>query len=67
VYAHFSSDLDVVALCAEAMMNRTPWRLWDLESGEPCDHADTLEMMAVLEKGMAQSAHPHPGLLHMYI
>ena len=67
VYAHFSSDLDVVALCAEAMMNRTPWRLWDLDSGEPFDQADTLEMIAVLEKGMAQSAHPHPGLLHMYI
>ena len=32
VYAQFSSDLDVVALCAEAMMNRTPWRLWDLEA-----------------------------------
>ena len=43
-------DLDVVTLFAEAMMNRTPWRLWDLESGEPFDHADTLEMMAVLEK-----------------
>jgi tetratricopeptide (TPR) repeat protein len=67
VYAQFSSDLDVVALFAEAMMNRTPWRLWDLESGEPFDHADTLEMMVVLEKGMAQSAHPHPGILHMYI
>src|SRR5438128_1850911 len=44
-----------------------PWRLWNLESGEPFDHADTLEMMAVLEKGMAQSAHPHPGIVHMYI
>jgi hypothetical protein len=28
VYAQFPSDLDVVALFAEAMMNRTPWRLW---------------------------------------
>jgi len=67
VYAQFPSDLDVAALFAEAMMNRTPWRLWDLESGKPFDNADTLEMMAVLEKGMAQSAHPHPGMLHMYI
>ena len=67
VYAQFPRDLDVVALFAEAMMNRTPWRLWELESGEPFDHADTYEMMAVLEKGMAQSAHPHPGIVHMYI
>lgn len=67
VYAQFPSDLDVAALFAEAMMNRTPWRLWDLETGKPFDNADTLEMVAVLEKGMAQSAHPHPGLLHLYI
>ncbi len=67
VYKQFPDDLDVVALFAEAMMNRTPWRLWDLESGKPFDNADTHEMMAVLETGMAQSAHPHPGMLHQYI
>jgi tetratricopeptide (TPR) repeat protein len=67
VYTQFPSDLDVAALFAEAMMNRTPWRLWELESGMPFDNADTYEMMAVLEKGMAQSTHPHPGIVHMYI
>ena len=65
VYTQFPDDLDVAALFAEAMMNRTPWRLWDLDSGEPFENADTREMMAVLEKGMAQGA--HPGILHMYI
>ena len=67
VYAQFPADLDVAALFAESMMDRTPWRLWDLETGKPFDNADTREMVAVLENGMAQSTHPHPGLLHLYI
>jgi hypothetical protein len=41
VYADFSNDLDVSALFAEALMNRTPWQLWDLERGEPAQGADT--------------------------
>ena len=38
VYAQFPSDLDEAALFAEAMMNRTPWRLWDLETGKPVSY-----------------------------
>jgi hypothetical protein len=33
VYADFPDDQDVAALCAEALMNLTPWKLWDLGSG----------------------------------
>src|SRR5688572_27582063 len=29
VYSDYSADLDIVALSAEALMNRTPWQLWD--------------------------------------
>ncbi len=32
VYQAFPDDLDVCALFAEAIMNRTPWKLWDLAS-----------------------------------
>ena len=32
-------DLDVCALFAEAVMNRTPWALWDLVTGEPVHRA----------------------------
>ena len=50
-------------------MNRTPWLLWDLPSGQPAEGASTLEAQAVLEHAFAAvpGAWDHPGLLHMYI
>ncbi len=35
VYDEFAEDLDVVCLCAEAVMNLTPWKLWDSHHGIP--------------------------------
>ena len=68
VYARFGDDPDIAALFAEATMNRTPWQLWDIETGKPAEGGDTLEAMAVLEKAMkAPGGDRHPGLLHMYI
>jgi tetratricopeptide (TPR) repeat protein len=71
VYKAFPDDYDVCSLYAEAMINRTPWALWNLNSGEPAEGADTLEAVEVLEKGIRQveerGDEPHPGLLHMYI
>ncbi len=69
VHARFPDDVDVAALFAEAIMNRTPWQLWDLPSGKPAEGADTLEAIEVLERAFATlpGAWDHPGLLHMYI
>lgn len=68
VYASFPDDLDVAALFAEALMNRTPWALWDLKSGKIPDGADTAEAVEVLERAMEQpGAMQHPGILHLYI
>ena len=53
VHAAFPQDLDVIALYAEAMMMRTPWKLWDTARGEPATDASTVEMMAVLESGLS--------------
>jgi hypothetical protein len=33
LYASHGSDLEVATLFAEALINRTPWRLWDLDTG----------------------------------
>jgi tetratricopeptide (TPR) repeat protein len=68
VYAAHMDDLDVAALFAEAIMNRTPWQLWDIKSGQPAEGADTAEAIAVLERAMAMPlGMSHPGVLHMYI
>ena len=71
VFTDHQDDLDVRALFAEAIMNRTPRALWDLETGEVGAGADTLEAIEVLETAFAEhdadGANRHPGLLHMYI
>jgi tetratricopeptide (TPR) repeat protein len=71
VYADFPDDLDVASLFAEALINRTPWQLWSLSTGEPAEGADTLEAVRVLERALAAMDEPgaaqHPGVLHMYI
>ena len=68
VYHDFSDDLDVTALFAEALMNRTPWKLWDLPTGQPAEGASTLEAIEVLDRALeTQPGRRHPGVLHMYI
>ena len=71
VHRSFPDDADVSALYAEALLNRTPWALWDLETGEPASGADTLEAIAALDEAIdareAAGDPDHPGLLHMYI
>ena len=68
VYQRFPDDLDVAALFAEAMMNVTPWQLWDLPTGQPAEGAYTEEIRRVLERALASpGGHRHPGILHMYL
>lgn len=52
VYQKFPHDQNVAALFAEAMMNRTPWQLWNVKTDQPTDGADTLECLAVLDKAI---------------
>jgi len=68
VYASHPDDLDVAALYADALLNVTPWSLWDLVTGEPADGAHTLEVKRVLESALGRpGGMAHPGLLHFYI
>jgi tetratricopeptide (TPR) repeat protein len=61
-------DLDVAALYADALMNLTPWQLWDLRTGEPAEGARTTEAKAVLDRALTTDAGAaHPGVLHLYI
>lgn len=71
VHRRHPDDWDVATLFADALMNRTPWQLWDLAARTPAEGADTDEAIAVLERGMEQvsnsDAPPHPGLLHLHV
>ncbi|KAH9207197.1 TPR domain protein [Leptodontidium sp. 2 PMI_412] len=68
VYEGFPKDLDVATLFADALMNMTPWALWDIRTGEPAEGARALEAKAVLDRALAQDGgNAHPGLLHLYI
>ena len=69
VYEAHSDDLDVAFVYAEALMNRTPWQLWDTAAGVPNPDASTETARAVLERAFDAdpAAWDHPGLLHMYI
>jgi tetratricopeptide (TPR) repeat protein len=62
-------DLDLRSIFAEAILNRTPWRMWDLRSGEPAPGAGTLEARDVLESAFRDlpGAMNHPGLLHLHV
>jgi tetratricopeptide (TPR) repeat protein len=42
-------DLDLRSVFAEAIMNETPWLMWDLKTGKPTPGAGTEEAVEVLE------------------
>ena len=62
-------DLDIRLVFVEAIMNETPWLMWDPRTGEPTPGAGTLEAKEVLETAfrMVPGANSHPGLLHLHI
>lgn len=69
VFNAHPDDLDVRGVFAEAIMNQTPWLMWDLASGRPAEGAGTEECMRVLETAFntMPSSWNHPGLLHLYV
>lgn len=70
-HAHqaFPDDIDIRAVFVEAILNRTPWRMWDPRTGEPTPGAATLEARDVLEAAFRAQpeAMNHPGLLHLHV
>ena len=68
VHRQFPDDPDVAALTADALMNLTPWQLWDQRTGEPAAGAATVEAQRILQRAVAApGGRQHPGLLHFYI
>ena len=69
VHRAHPDDLDLRAVFAEAIMNRTPWNMWDLKTGGIAEGAGTAEARAVLEGALESlpGAWEHPGILHLYV
>jgi tetratricopeptide (TPR) repeat protein len=69
VFEEYPDDLEVRAVFAEAIMNETPWKMWNLSTGTPAEDAGTEEAMAALESAFDNipAAWDHPGLLHLYV
>lgn len=69
VFAAHKDDLDVRCVFVEAIMNETPWQMWDLTTGGVAKDAGTAEAVELLEGVFRDqpAAWNHPGLLHLYV
>ncbi|NOD29366.1 tetratricopeptide repeat protein [Ruegeria atlantica] len=68
-FAAHRDHADLRTIYVEALLNLTPWKMWDLQTGQPAEGAATLEAQEALEWAMANdpAAMSHPGLLHLYV
>ena len=64
VYNRYPADANIACTYAEALLNKSPWVLWDLDSGEPKAHA--VIARGVIEKALLLAPN-HPGLNHFYV
>lgn len=71
VHHAFPDDHDIMALLVEALITRTPRRLWALKTGLPARNADTLEALALCERSIAMTdkagERSHLAILHLHI
>ncbi|MBR0932709.1 hypothetical protein JQ586_04965 [Bradyrhizobium jicamae] len=71
IHRRHSDDGDVAALFVEALITRTPRRLWDVRTGSPAPNSDVMEALDVCERCIEQAvragAPRHPALLHLHI
>ena len=71
VHYDYPDDHDVMVLFAEALITRTPRRLWDVKTGRPASRSDVVEAIAVCERSIALAdatgRSPHPAIAHVLI
>jgi tetratricopeptide (TPR) repeat protein len=71
VFTHYPDDLDVMALLVEALITRTPRRLWDLKTGKPARGSDVIEALEVCDRAIERTERegiaPHPAIVHLHI
>jgi tetratricopeptide (TPR) repeat protein len=71
IYHQYPDDQDVVTLFIEALITRTPRRLWDVRTGLPAKNSDVIEALQVCERAIEvageASLPSHPAILHLHI
>jgi tetratricopeptide (TPR) repeat protein len=71
VYHQHRDDHDVVALFVEALIVRTPRRLWNVKTGFPAKNSDVIEALEVCERAIdmadRKGLKKHPALVHLHI
>jgi tetratricopeptide (TPR) repeat protein len=71
VYYNFPDDHDVMALLVEALITRTPRRLWNVKTGAPAKGSDVVEAVTLCERSIgmanAQGTRQHPAIVHLHI
>jgi len=68
VYEDHSDDIEVATVYAEAILNQTPWKMWDIWNNSVAKGAGTIEAQKVLERFVdTPEGRVHPGVLHLYV
>jgi tetratricopeptide (TPR) repeat protein len=71
VHYNYPDDDDVAALFMEALLMRTPRRLWDVKTGAPAKNSDIVEALDVCDRSTEKSEKAgrvrHPAIAHFHI
>jgi tetratricopeptide (TPR) repeat protein len=71
VHHQYPDDHDVTSLFVEALIMRTPRRLWDVKTGLPAKNSDVIEALQVCERAIRladeKEIEKHPALVHLHI
>jgi tetratricopeptide (TPR) repeat protein len=71
VHHQYQDDHDVTALFIEALIMRTPRRLWDVKTGLSAKNSDVIEALEVCEHAIGRADREglkkHPALVHLHI
>ncbi len=67
-YEDHPDDIEVATFYAEAILNQTPWKMWDIWNNSVAKGAGTIEAQKVLERFVdTPEGRVHPGILHLYV
>ena len=67
-YETHPDDIEVATIYAEAILNQTPWKMWDIRNNTVAESAGTVEAQKVLERFVdTPEGRSHPGILHLYV